>query len=129
MSKEQLGHLCKVANGLGANVLFTEDKKLCFNSETLMITAPFKWDIEDLYGLAHEIGHLKDHLEQELDYDLWRNNSAYRLNVEMKAWTHSYGILVEAGIDTSCWNSHVNQKLSSYLNFAYQSLDALETAM
>ncbi|XJZ28729.1 hypothetical protein ACF5W4_08065 [Bacillota bacterium Lsc_1132] len=39
----------------------------------------------DLYGLAHEIGHVKDHLEHELDYHLWRNDSAYRLSVEMKA--------------------------------------------
>ncbi|MED4452784.1 hypothetical protein [Metabacillus fastidiosus] len=125
MSEDQLGKLCDIVSALGGNVNFTAEK-LCFNSETLTIHVPFKWGLEDLYGLAHEIGHLKDHLENELDYDLWRNNSAYRLTVEMRAWTYSYDILMEAGIHTSNWSNHVNQKLSSYLNFPYQSLDALE---
>ncbi len=124
MSLEQLGKLCEIANALGGQVHFTSDK-LSFNSETFIIKAPYKWELEDLYGLAHEIGHLKDHLDQELDYDLWRNDSAYRLNVEMKAWTYSYAILTEAGIDTAKWSSHVNEKLSTYLDFPYQSLDAL----
>ncbi|MGM9924997.1 MAG: hypothetical protein ACI35R_12200 [Bacillus sp. (in: firmicutes)] len=128
MKQEQLGKLCEIVNALGGNVNFTADKKLSFNSDTLTINAPFKWEMEDLYGLAHEIGHLKDHLETALDYDLWRHNSAYRLNIEMKAWTHSYEILNMAGVDTSYWSNHVNQKLSSYLNFPYQSLDALEEA-
>lgn len=125
MNQEKLSQLCEIANTLGGNVNFTSEK-LSFNSDTLTIKAPFKWELEDLYGLAHEIGHLKDHLENRLDYDLWRNNSAYRLSVEMKAWTNSYEILTQAGIDTTDWTHHVNQKLSSYLEFPYQSLDSLE---
>lgn len=125
MSKEQLGKLCEIATSFGGNVIFSTEKT-CFNSDTLTVYVPFKSELEDLYGLAHEIGHLKDHLENGLDYDLWRNNSAYRLNVEMKAWTLSYDILTMAGIDTSKWSGHVSEKLSSYMNFPYQSLDSLE---
>lgn len=127
MSQDQLSKLSEIAHSLGGNVLFSSDQ-LSFNSDTLTIKAPFKWEMEDLYGLAHEIGHLKDHLENGLDYDLWRNNSSYRLQAEMKAWTNSYDILIEAGIDTANWSSHVKEKLSTYLDFPYQSLDALEEA-
>lgn len=125
MSQDQLDHLCKIANSHGGTVIISSNP-LSFNSDTLTIKAPFKWEIEDLYGLAHEIGHLIDHLENKLDYNLWRNNAAYRLNAEMKAWTNSYDILIKAGIDTSHWSNHVRQKLSTYLEFPYQSLDALE---
>ncbi|WP_050614532.1 hypothetical protein [Bacillus testis] len=128
MSQQHLYQLCEVVNTLGGNVNFTDEKPLSFNSDTLTITVPFKWELEDLYGLAHEIGHLKDHLDSELDYGLWRDNSAYRLSVEMRAWTFSYDILTRVGINTTNWSNHVNQKLSSYLNFPYQSLDQLDEA-
>jgi hypothetical protein len=112
--------LVKFVESKGCKVIFDSTKKISFNSSKLTITVPQSITLENAYALAHEIGHLIDHLNNDLDHDRWLNDMSYRVNAEMSAWVHAYKLLNELDVSLDDYHAHVNSKLSTY--FTYQSV-------
>ncbi|MCF6411963.1 hypothetical protein [Pseudalkalibacillus salsuginis] len=105
--------LVEVAEKMDCKVVFGGDKKISFNPN-MTITVPLSATLENAYALAHEIGHLIDYKNGELDHDSWLNDWSYRVTVEMSAWVHAYKLLSRLGISTDGYHAHVEQKLSTY---------------
>lgn len=101
------------AEQLGCRVVYDSSKKISFNAN-MIITVPYTITLENAYALAHEIGHVIDFINGELDYEKWLNDWAYRVNAEMSAWVHAYKLLNELNISMENWNSHVDSKLTNY---------------
>ncbi|MGG3571840.1 hypothetical protein ABES80_04955 [Bacillus gobiensis] len=101
----------------GCKVIFDENKKISFNLSKMTITVPQSITLENAYALAHEIGHLIDHLNNELDHDKWLNDMSYRITAEMSAWVHAYKLLSHLDISLDKYHTHVNSKLSSYFKY------------
>lgn len=120
---DKLNQLVIFAKEFGAKVELDNNQKTRFNKDTMTIYAPLSTTSYALYSLAHEIGHLKDYSLDQLDYNEWYLNSAYRINAEMKAWTYAYVFLKEVGIDLTGWREHVGKMLNTYLQYEYDSLD------
>lgn len=117
---ESFKKLAAFVESKGCKVIFDENKKISFNSSKMTITVPQSISLENVYALAHEIGHLIDHLNGELDHDQWLNDMSYRITAEMSAWVHAYKLLSELDISLDNYHAHVNSKLSSY--FKYQNV-------
>ncbi|WP_445492434.1 hypothetical protein [Niallia sp. 03133] len=101
------------AEELGCKVIYDSSKKISFNA-SMIITIPYLITLENTYALAHEIGHVIDYVNEELDYDKWLNDWSYRVNAEMSAWVHAYKLLNDLGVPLDGWNNHVNSKLKNY---------------
>ncbi|MEK4668822.1 hypothetical protein [Niallia sp. FSL R7-0271] len=101
------------AEQLGCKVVYDADKKISFNAN-MYITVPFLITLENTYALAHEIGHVMDYVNGDLDYDKWLNDWSYRVNAEMSAWVNAYKLLNELGVSLDHWQAHVDSKLRNY---------------
>jgi len=101
------------AEELGCKVVYDSRKKISFNAN-MYITIPYEISLENTYALAHEIGHVLDFVQGDLDYDKWLNDWSYRVNAEMSAWVHAYKLLNELEVPLNNWKNHVDSKLSNY---------------
>ena len=113
ISKEKFMEVVKIAEDLGCKVVFHSTKKISFNTD-MYITVPYEFTLENTYALAHEIGHVIDFINGELDHDHWLNEWSYRVNAEMSAWVHAYKLLKTVNVPLDHWQTHVNNKLSNY---------------
>src|SRR4051812_12060036 len=94
--------LIEMVESMGGSVRFSYDKRVSFRPD-LTVTVPPIADLENLYALAHETGHLIDYLEGSLDYDMWLSNRPYRINAEMKAWVNAYQLLKKMDAPLDEW--------------------------
>lgn len=108
--------LVHMAEELDCKVIYDSKKKINFNPN-MSITIPLSTTSENIYAFAHEIGHLIDFVNGELDYDRWLNDWSYRINAEMSAWVHAYKILQELDVPLEDWKHHVESKLFSYFKY------------
>lgn len=113
LTENEFLKVVKVAHDLGCNVVYHPTKKISFNTN-MYITVPYEFTLENIYALAHEIGHVIDYRNGELEHDYWLNDWSYRVNAEMSAWVHAYKILKKLNIPLDRWQTHVNDKLSNY---------------
>lgn len=112
----KMNELIDKAESLGCRVILTYDKRICFNTNYEIFIPPIA-DLENMYALAHEMGHLIDYLEGTLDYNVWLDNRQYRINAEMKAWVNAYSLLKEIDVPFVNWEKHVQEKLFTYFEF------------
>jgi Zn-dependent peptidase ImmA (M78 family) len=110
---EQQDKLVKIAKDLGCEVSFTHTRAIAFNINMIIFVHPNS-TIETIYAFAHEIGHLIDYKKGILNYEDWKNDSAYRINAEMSAWVNAYELLKDMNVPLEEWNNHVAKKLSTY---------------
>jgi len=108
--------LVKKAESLGCTVIFDSKSRISFKPD-MTITVPLSTTLENTYALAHEMGHLIDFKNGELDYDRWLSDQSYRVTKEMSAWVNAYAILSEMDIPLESWHIHVNAKLSTYFTY------------
>jgi len=108
--------LVQKAEEFDCKVIYDSKKKINFNPN-MSITIPLSTTSENIYAFAHEIGHLIDFVNGELDYDSWLNDWSYRINAEMSAWVHAYKILQELDVPLEDWKAHVESKLFSYFKY------------
>lgn len=108
--------LVQKAEEFDCKVIYDSKKKINFNPN-MSITIPLSTTCENIYAFAHEIGHLIDFVNGELDYDRWLNDWSYRINAEMSAWVHAYKILQELNVPLEDWKAHVESKLFSYFKY------------
>ena len=108
--------LVEEAEKLNCKVILDSKKKINFNPN-MSITIPLSTTLENVYAFAHEIGHLIDFVNGELDYDQWLNDWSYRITAEMSAWVHAYKVLQELNVPLEDWKSHVESKLSTYFKY------------
>ncbi|KAB7666443.1 hypothetical protein F9279_17495 [Bacillus sp. B1-b2] len=113
LTENEFMKVVKVAEDLGCSVVYHPTKKISFNTN-MHITVPYEFTLENTYALAHEIGHVIDFRNGELDHDYWLNDWSYRVNAEMSAWVHAYKVLKQLNIPLDHWQTHVNDKLSNY---------------
>ena len=113
ISREKFMKIANVAEELGCKVVYDSTKKISFNTR-MYITVPYEFTLENAYALAHEIGHVIDYVNDELDHDKWFHDWSYRVNAEMSAWVHAYKLLEKLEIPLHHWQSHVNSKLANY---------------
>ncbi|KKK36716.1 hypothetical protein WQ57_17805 [Mesobacillus campisalis] len=108
--------LVAVAEQMGCCVIYNQKKKVTFNIN-MSITIPLSTTLENAYALAHEIGHLIDYVNGELDYDNWLKDRSYRIHAEMSAWVHAYKLLDSLDIPLHKWKHHVQVNLGTYLEY------------
>jgi hypothetical protein len=108
--------LVGTAEKMGCKVIFDSKKKISFKPD-MTITVPLSTTLENAYALAHEIGHLMDFLQDDLEYDTWLHDMSYRVTKEMSAWVHAYKVLKELGIPLESYHEHVDSKLSTYFKY------------
>ncbi|AYV67571.1 hypothetical protein C2I06_12240 [Niallia circulans] len=113
VTREKFMNVVKVAEELGCKVAYDSTKKISFNTN-MYITVPYQFSLENIYALAHEIGHVIDYVNGDLDHDKWLHDWSYRVNAEMSAWVHAYKILEKNAVPLHHWQTHVNAKLANY---------------
>ena len=113
ISREKFMRVVEIAEKLECKVIYDSTKKISFNTK-MYITIPYHFTLENTYGLAHEIGHVIDYVNGELDHDKWLHDWSYRVNSEMSAWVHAYKLLEKLEIPLHNWQTHVNEKLANY---------------
>jgi len=113
LSEDKFLEVVKIAEDFGCKVVYDATRKISFNTN-MYITIPYYFSLENTYALAHEIGHLIDYKNGDLDHDKWLNNWSYRVNAEMSAWVHGYKLLNKLNIPLDNWQTHVNNKLANY---------------
>jgi hypothetical protein len=111
----EMDKLRKITEDLGCEVNFTTARAIAFNLNMVIYVSPLA-SIENIYAFAHEIGHLMDFREGNLDHRMWLNDPSYRITAEMRAWEKSYHILVNLGVPMESWMRHVKEKLGTYFD-------------
>ncbi|WP_400242937.1 hypothetical protein AB3U99_18005 [Niallia sp. JL1B1071] len=113
ISREKFMKVVSFAEDLGCKVVYDSTKKISFNTK-MYITVPYQFSLENTYALAHEIGHVIDYVNGELNHDKWLHDWSYRVNAETSAWVHAYKLLEKLEIPLHHWQTHVNDKLANY---------------
>lgn len=108
-----LSRLSEKAQLLGCDVCFTALRKVAFNTEMVIFVPPTR-TMENVFAFSHEIGHLIDYLNGDLDYNLWKTDYNYRITAEMRAWSFSYSVLKEIDSPMDGWHEHAQKKLNTY---------------
>ncbi|WP_210367002.1 hypothetical protein [Bacillus sp. REN3] len=108
--------LVEMAEKMDCKVILDPKKKICFNPD-MSITVPLSTTLENIYAFAHEIGHLIDFANGELEYEKWLNDWSYRITKEMSAWVHAYKLLEGLDVPLDGWKEHVEMKLISYFKY------------
>jgi hypothetical protein len=108
--------LVEEAEKLNCRVIYDSKKKINFNPN-MSITIPLSTTLDNIYAFAHEVGHLIDFVNGELDYEKWLNDWSYRITAEMSAWVHAYKILKNLNVPLDGWKDHVDSKLSTYFKY------------
>ncbi|PFN98066.1 hypothetical protein COJ85_21320 [Bacillus sp. AFS076308] len=108
--------LIDIVESMGGRVRLSTENRVSFKPD-LTVTVPPVAELENLYALAHETGHLIDYIEGNLDYDSWISNRPYRINAEMKAWVNAYHLLKEMDAPLEEWEQHVQKKLFTYFQY------------
>ncbi|WP_088007883.1 hypothetical protein [Indiicoccus explosivorum] len=108
--------LLDFAEQKGCRIIHDDTHRICFNAN-MSITVPIEVTRENLFALAHEIGHLIDYVNGELDHAQWLHDDAYRITAEMSAWVNAHRLLKDLGIPTEGYRGHVDSKLSSYFKY------------
>lgn len=103
----------KKANELGCEIFYESNRKISFNTSMKIFIPPI-YTLENLYALAHEMGHLIDYIDGKLDHNKWFEDINYRISAEMRAWINSYNLLVEVDAPLDNWKQHVQDKLFTY---------------
>ncbi|MFT8322975.1 MAG: hypothetical protein ABF649_19075 [Bacillus sp. (in: firmicutes)] len=117
ISSDKFLQVVAKAEELGCRVVYDSSKKISFNAK-MYITIPYLITLENTFALAHEIGHVMDYVNGELDYDKWLNDWSYRVHAEMSAWVHAYKLLSELDVPLDGWKNHVNSKLTNYFSLS-----------
>ena len=112
----KMNDLIDKAESLGCKVVLTYDKRICFTPSRIIYIPPIA-DLDTMYALAHEMGHLLDYLDETLDYDSWKTNKQYRINAEMKAWINAFALLKEVDAPFENWEKHIQAKLFTYFEY------------
>lgn len=109
--------LVKIAEEMNCRVIFSSRERISFKIN-MTITVPMSTTLDNVYALAHEIGHLIDYVNDDLDYDKWLSDWSYRIHAEMSAWVNAYKVLRKLDIPLDGWKEHVDEKLSTYFKHA-----------
>lgn len=90
--------LRNLIRNLGYNVNSSISKnKACHHPDYIVFLKKTE-NIEQVYSIAHEVGHCMDFKNGKLDFNRYRMNKKYRIKKEIVAWIYAFRICLKNDI-------------------------------